>query len=593
MFQYLSDIHLEYLSDIPIIKKTADNLFLVGDIGHPGTFLFNKFLKRCSNTYKNVFLVYGNHEYYSVLKGRNKKIETMQQKVDYAKYFPKNVYLLNNSYVYFNIYNQTVHHTLDILDKKDYIKLIGSTLWSNRGPGASNFKNIFTDSDKLLTFEHQTELYVQSKCYLVSELFREDIRSIILTHYTTNLHANSTIYLDNKDTNHIKELFLNTNLIACVNGHTHTSIDIIAPGTNIKLLANCFGYKNEDLDIVKYNPDAVLQLHIKTPVSFCGLYSHSEINPIEILYKVMNRENPVHDIGQVDESTPFVISTTSKDHSIIYVNRAFEKLSGYNLSEIRGKNCRFLQSPDEVKRHSIRDKCDNELLYQVKSKLSKKEECQFITYNYRKNKEKFTNLITIIPININSMHYFVGFQCDISSEIHKFKLDNLDKSIIDCNILKDLTTDYSHVSQDDLADSISLSFSATMSATMSDNYSLFSGGDDNVRESSKNIRYKHFFDTNTSFLCIIDPNSRFKKINSAFLKNLGYTKLELHNKLIFDFIYPEDIASTIKSFDDITHLKEVLLTNRYIKKNGSLLIIDWTLCQKGGIIYCNGTPNLM
>ena len=58
MFQYISDIHLEYLTAIPNIKKTATNLCLVGDIGHPGTFLFNKFLKKCSEMYKNVFLVY-------------------------------------------------------------------------------------------------------------------------------------------------------------------------------------------------------------------------------------------------------------------------------------------------------------------------------------------------------------------------------------------------------------------------------------------------------------------------------------------------------------------------------------------------------
>jgi PAS domain S-box-containing protein len=591
MFQYISDIHLEYLTAIPDIRKTANNLILVGDIGHPGTFLFNKFLKKCSETYKNIFLVYGNHEYYSILRGRHKKIETMQQKLDYAKDFPHNVYFLNNSCVYYHIYNETVHFTLDKLDnKKNYVKIIGSTLWSDRGPGANNFKNIFIEKDKLLTFEYQCELFSKSKYYLINELYKEDIESIILTHYTTHMCSNSGAYLDNKDTNNIRELYLHSKLIACINGHTHSYINTIAPGTNIKLLANCFGYKSEDKNVVKYNENATLELNRKTPVSFSGLYSTSEINPIDILYKVMNRPNPIYNIGQVDESTAFTISTMTKDHAIVYANRSFEKLTGYHLSNIRGKNGRFMQSPTgEVKRGTMREECDNQLLFNIKTKLSKKEECQFITYNFRKNKDKFINLMTIVPININSVDYFVGFHCDVSNEIYKFnldKLDNLDKSIIDCNIIKELSNDSSILPYEDSTDTASVSFSATIS----DGYSIFSGGHDiGINESRKNIRYKHFFDTNPSFLCIIDKKGYFKKINSTFLNAMDYNKRDMYNKILLDFIHPEDIALTIKSNENIQNVKELSTTNRYITKHGTLLQIDWISRMKGNVIYCIGT----
>lgn len=587
MFQYISDIHLEYVSNIPYIKKTADNLFLVGDIGHPGTFLFNKFLKKCSEIYKNVFLVYGNHEYYSILRGKHKKIETMQQKVDYAKDFPKNVYFLNNSCVYFNLHNQTVKYQLEPTDnKKNYVKIMGSTLWSNRGPTANNFKNIYMADDQLLTFEHQCELFYKSKYYLINELYKEDIESIILTHYTTHICTNGKAYLDNKDTNHIRELFLHPKLVACINGHTHSSIDTIAPGTNIKLLANCYGYKNECQDVVKYNPNAILELYIETPVSFSGLYSRSEINPIEILYQVMHRPNPVYNIGQVDESTPYSISAISKDNSIIYVNRAFEKLTGYSLSEVKGKNCRFLQSPNgEVKRGDIRNYCDNQLLFNVKSKLSKKEECQFITYNFTKFGDKFINLVTVIPININQIQYFVGFQCDISSEIYKFKLDKIDNSIIDGNIIKEVNGDNANnMIHEESTDTVSVSFSATMSETPS----LFSG-DEGPTEQQR-IRYKHFFDSNPAFLCIIDLKGCFKKINSTFLKVLGYTKQEMYNKVLLDFVCREDISYTIEKADSIHSLKEINFSNRYIKRDGSLIRINWTSRLKGHVIYCIGTP---
>lgn len=588
MFQYISDIHLEYKSSIPYIKKIADNLFLIGDIGHPGTFLFDKFLKKCSETYKNVFLVYGNHEYYSVLRGKHKKIETMQQKLNYAKDFPQNVYFLNNSCVYFNIHNQIVKTHLDTLDdKNNYVKIIGSTLWSDRGADSNNFKNIFMEEGQFLTFEHQSKLFYESKYYLINELYKEHIQSIILTHYTTNVCTNGNAYLDTKDLNHIRELFICKNLIACINGHTHASVDTVAPGTNIKLLANCFGYKNEPQEIVKYNPNAILDL-MQTPLSLSGLYSHLEINPVDILYKVMHRPNPLYNIGQVDESTPYSISTMSKDASIIYVNRSFEKLTGYSLSEIKGKNCRFLQCPTgDVKRGSIRNECDNQLLFNVKTCISKKQECQFITYNFTKNKEKFINLITIIPVDINGIFYYVGFQCDISTEIHKFKLDNLDKSIIDCNVLKDLTTDYSNTFNEESTETASISFSVSRS----ESHSLFSG-DEGPTEV---IRYKHFFDENPGFLCIIDRMGSFKKINSTFLQALGYTKKDMYNKNLLDFVYRDDISHTIQHIDKLLEdnpvhpIKEVKFTNRYIKSDESLITINWCLKLKGRVIYSTGT----
>lgn len=587
MFQYISDIHLEYLTYIPFIKKTANNLFLVGDIGHPGTYLFNKFLKKCSETYKNVFIIYGNHEYYSILRGKNKKMETMTQKLEYAKQFPPNVYFLNNSCVYFHKINQTVHNNLNFEnDKKDYIKIIGSTLWSDRGSNANNFKNIFMEENKLLTFEHQCQLYRESRYYLIYELYKEDIESIILTHYTTNLCTNG-YYLDNKDTNHIRELFLNKNLIACINGHTHTSINLVAPGTNIKLLANCFGYKNESQEIVKYNENAILDITLNTQMSFTGLYSKSDINPIEILYKVMYRPNPVYEIGNIDDMTPFTVSSSNKDNGIVYANKAFEKLTGYSLNEIRGKNCRFLQSPNgDVKRGSSREHCDNQLLFNIKSKISKKEECQFITYNFTKDGDKFVNLITIIPIQINKIDYFVGLQCDISSEIYKFKLDRTDTSIIDSNVLQELIAytlneEPTNLNKEDSTDTASISFSVSM---LSDSIH----GEE--RRIKQRIRYKHFFEDNPSFLCIIDKNGMFKKMNKTFLDTMGYDKYEIYNKMLLDFVYPEDIKYTIQEVEHIESKKEVILTNRYITKNGSLIKIHWTSRLKGDVIYCVGIP---
>jgi PAS domain S-box-containing protein len=498
----------------------------------------------------------------------------MAQKEEYAKFFPKNVYFLNNSCVYFNIYTQNVKPILEVCDeKKEYIKIIGSTLWSNQGEKANNFKNIFMEENTLLTFEKQSQLFLESKYYIIQELYKEDISCILLTHYTTHSLSNG-LYIENKDTNHIKEIFLSKYLIASINGHTHSSINLIAPGTSIKLLSNCYGYKNENQKIVNYNENAILRIDETVPVSFYGLYSSININPIEILYKVMTRPNQKYNIGPVNESTPFIVSTISKDNTIVYVNKEFEKLTGYSLNEIRGKNCRFLQSDTEVKKGSQREYCDSNLLFNIKTKLLQREECQFITYNFKKNKDKFINLITLIPIEINLIEYYVGFQCDLSSEIYKFNIDKIDKSIIDSNVIKHIMNENKESSSIEISDTMSNS---------TESYSIFSNGYIDIE--AKNIRYKHFFDANPSFLCVIDLNGIFRKVNNTFINKLGYSKSEMYNNGIVNFIYKDDIMETIKLFEDIQIKKELEFTNRYYKKDGSIVKINWKCYIRADVIY--------
>lgn len=527
MFQYISDIHLEYITSIPYIKKTADNLFLVGDIGHPGTFLFNKFLKKCSELYKNVFLVYGNHEYYSILRGRNKKIETMKQKLEYARDFPPNVYFLNNSCVYFNKYTQEVKYTLDDCDKSnDYVKIIGSTLWSDKGPKANNFKNIFIEEDQFLTFEYQSNLYHQSKNYILKEVSSDkEIQCILLTHYTTHKLCNG-VYLDNKDTNHIQELFKYHNLIAAINGHTHSSINLIVPGTKIRLLANCYGYKNESQLILRYNENSILRLDDTSPVSFYGIYSTYGVNPIEIINQVTQRSLQKYNIGPIDDRTSFLITNGIKDQNIIYASKGFEELTGYTLKEIKGQNCRFLQAPNgTIERGVPRIHCDNHLIFNVKQKVRKNEECQFITFNFKKNSQCFINLITIIPIVVNDMPYMVGFQKDISKEIYDYDMENMDTSIIDTKIVF-------AQSQPEL-NNLNIDSVVTV------------------------IDYKYLFNCLNLIVFVLDKNGLIRDCNEKFLSfiNFRYSDIIQTNITNYGKLYPINRVDCVDNTFDIRNIK--------------------------------------
>ncbi|MBN3910601.1 MAG: PAS domain S-box protein [Nostoc sp. NMS1] len=91
---------------------------------------------------------------------------------------------------------------------------------------------------------------------------------------------------------------------------------------------------------------------------------------------------------------------------VIYVNCAFEQITGYSATDVIGQNYRFLQSAD------IQQSALNELRSSIQAGTS----CKVILRNYSKDGILFWNQLSISPIhdeNGNFSH-FIGIQTDIS-----------------------------------------------------------------------------------------------------------------------------------------------------------------------------------
>ena len=82
-----------------------------------------------------------------------------------------------------------------------------------------------------------------------------------------------------------------------------------------------------------------------------------------------------------------VADATVPDYPIIFVNSSFERLTGYNLNEVVGRNCRFLQGPDS----------DLESVQQMREALASKVSCEVDLINYKKNGEPFWNHLSLFP----------------------------------------------------------------------------------------------------------------------------------------------------------------------------------------------------
>lgn len=95
------------------------------------------------------------------------------------------------------------------------------------------------------------------------------------------------------------------------------------------------------------------------------------------------------------------------DNPITYCNPAFEKMSGYNRSEIIGHNCRFLQDQDR----------NQDARFQIKEAISSGKSCVVEIRNYDKQGNLFYNELHISPVKdeLGRVTHFIGIQNDIST----------------------------------------------------------------------------------------------------------------------------------------------------------------------------------
>jgi PAS domain S-box-containing protein len=97
------------------------------------------------------------------------------------------------------------------------------------------------------------------------------------------------------------------------------------------------------------------------------------------------------------------------DNPIVYVNPAFEKISGYSAEEARGRNCRFLQN----------DERDQPALDELRVALREERGCRVVLRNYRKDGPLFWNELYVSPVHDEAgrLINFVGVQNDITERL--------------------------------------------------------------------------------------------------------------------------------------------------------------------------------
>ena len=100
---------------------------------------------------------------------------------------------------------------------------------------------------------------------------------------------------------------------------------------------------------------------------------------------------------------------TLPDNPIVYASQPFLNMTGYNLDEILGRNCRFLQGAET----------DKYVVYRVRLSIQEGADCHVCLANYRKDGTKFYNrlFMTALRDTKGRIKNYLGVQCEVSERV--------------------------------------------------------------------------------------------------------------------------------------------------------------------------------
>ncbi len=97
------------------------------------------------------------------------------------------------------------------------------------------------------------------------------------------------------------------------------------------------------------------------------------------------------------------------DNILIYVNKAFERLTGYAAEDILYQDCRFLQAGDH----------DQDGIRDIRQALKEGRSTRVTLRNYRKDGGLFWNELSLSPVynEADQLTYYIGVQKDMTATV--------------------------------------------------------------------------------------------------------------------------------------------------------------------------------
>lgn len=263
--QFCSDLHLDFnprREFNELITPVAPVLALCGDIGDPESQILADFLDWCCRNWEQVLYIPGNHEFWRMLPGSQKTIDSAMDDLQRIARPHKNLKIC---------WRQK-------LVSEDGIIVLATPLWSRPAEGVVPHESERAWVDKDRTFDnrlmhmlHEADLkWLTQECKLARNKM-----VVVLTHYAPSLmlidrkriqNPDATLYASDLD------VLIRPPIVAWVCGHIHQAVQwykewetATGESGQILITTNPYGYPK---DYSQYRTDAVLRIDpslIKTP----------------------------------------------------------------------------------------------------------------------------------------------------------------------------------------------------------------------------------------------------------------------------------------------------------------------------------------
>jgi PAS domain S-box-containing protein len=169
------------------------------------------------------------------------------------------------------------------------------------------------------------------------------------------------------------------------------------------------------------------------------------LSELEVQVKAQTQE--LNQLSLVAKHTTNGVVITDRDRKIIWVNKSFEKLTGYSLEEVKGKTPKLFQF----------EKTDRETIARINKSLSENKVVNEEILNIAKNGREYWLSLNIVPIfnTENQIEGYIAVEIDITDKKNREVMvqkmnETLEQKVLE-NTKKNIELSKSLVEQDKLA----------------------------------------------------------------------------------------------------------------------------------------------